>query len=459
MRLIYLFIFQTLCVTGLCGQASCASPAVVLDGGCTTFNITNNSGAMLAGCNGGNHPLAYLRFTAPSNGDCVQINFSNITSGGTYQLAAYTAGCASYVTGSAACVDNVVAGNPFSFSGESATGANLFTPGATYVLAIQSNSATSITACMNTPSAYASSDECAGAQQIGTGTSTLYNGGDCQYSGSVDNPASTDPPAIQLCAGSLENTQWTSFIANATSIQIIGSSINCTGGGCGFQFGMFTGSCGSLTNIGCYGNKVCTGGQSTAGPTNPTGQVTWSGTSTTGFTATISGLVPGQTVYLAMDGNADADCQYNLTGVNVLLLPVEYNYFRGVRTQDHVVLEWQTATEINCDYFEVQKSTDNQLFTTVLLVNGAGTSSSENDYKVEDVATENKTYYYRLKQYDFNGEFSLSSIIAITNTKDEPVVLRRISLLGEDVEENYYGIVIEILSDNTVRKKFNQSNN
>jgi hypothetical protein len=148
-----------------------------------------------------------------------------------------------------------------------------------------------------------------------------------------------------------------------------------------------------------------------------------------------------------------------LTGVNVLLLPVEYNYFRGVRTQDHVVLEWQTATEINCDYFEVQKSTDNQLFTTVLLVNGAGTSSSENDYKVEDVATENKTYYYRLKQYDFNGEFSLSSIIAITNTKDEPVVLRRISLLGEDVEENYYGIVIEILSDNTVRKKFNQSNN
>ncbi len=454
MRLLCLFILQILCAFDLFGQASCASPAVVLDGGCTTFNISSNSGAILAGCNGGNHPLAYLRFTAPANGDCVQINFSNITSGGTYQLAAYTAGCASYVAGSAACVENVVAGNPFSFSSESATGANLFTPGSTYVLAIQSNTATSITACMNTPSAYASSDECAGAQPIGTGTSTLYNGGDCLYSGGVDNPASADPPPIQLCAGSLENTQWSAFVANASTIQIIGSSISCSGGGCGFQFGMFTGTCGALTNIGCYGNKVCTGGQSTAGPTNPTGQVTWSGTSQTGFTATISGLTVGQTVYLAMDGNADADCQYNLTGVNVLALPVEYNYFTGLRMGDRIMLTWQTASELNCDYYVVQRSTGDKPFMDIFRLNGAGTSSSKNNYSIEDVVNEEGTIYYRLKQYDFNGEFSLSSIIAVVNTTNNQSVVRRFNFLGEEVGADYHGIVIEILSDNTARKVF-----
>ncbi len=434
------------------GQSSCASPAVVTDGGCTSFNINTNNGAILAGCNGGNHPLAYLSFTAPANGDCVQLDFSGMTTGGTYQFATFTAGCAAYVTGSASCVENVVAGQSFSYSSEGATGANLFTSGASYVLAIQSNSATAITACMNTPSAYAASDQCAGAQQIGTASTPLYNGGDCLFSGSTDNIASNDPPAAQLCAGSLENTQWTSFVASATTIQIIGSNISCTGGGCGFQFGMFTGTCGSLTNIGCYGNKVCTGGQSTAGPTNPLGQVTWSGANATGFTATISGLTVGQTVYLAMDGNADADCHYNLTGVNVVVLPVELAYFIGERKDHRVELIWMTHSELNCDYYEVQRSKDGEHFEESGRVTGAGNSTVDIEYSYTDMMPGKGLQYYRLKQFDFNGDHSYSGVIAISDGTNEIWVVRSIDLLGNEVNELYQGIVIEILSDGNVRK-------
>ncbi len=434
------------------GQNTCGSPATVTAGNCTTFNISNSSGAILAGCNGGNHPLAFLSFTAPASGNCTQFNFSGITTGGSYQIATFTAGCAAYVAGSAACVENVVAGAPFSYSGISATGTNLLTPGATYVIAIQSDNASSITACMTTTTTPAPSDACSGAQQIGTSSATLYNGGDCAYNGSFDNPAAVDPPPIQVCAGSLENTQWTSFIASATTIQIIGSSISCTGGGCGFQFGMFTGTCSSLTNIGCYGRKVCTGGQNAAGPTNPTGQVTWTGLSATGFTATVSGLTIGQTVYFVMDGNADADCQYTLTGVNVLPVPVELTSFIGAIVTAGVELNWVTATEKNNEYFSIEKSDNAYNFYEIGRVTGALNSQEMVAYEFLDPYRPMATVYYRLCQYDTNGDKSYSTIIAVNTNGSPKFITRRINLLGMEVDQNYQGIVIEIFDDGSTRK-------
>lgn len=380
------------------------------------------------------------------------MNFSGITSGGTYQIATFTAGCAAYVSGSAACVDNVVAGAPFSYSGIDATGASFLTPGASYVIAIQSNNATSITSCMSSTSAPATSDACVGAQQIGTTSTTLYNGGDCLFSGSFDNPAAIDPPPLQVCAGSLENTQWTSFIASSTSIQIIGASITCTGGGCGFQFGMFTGSCGSLTNIGCYGRKVCTGGQNAAGPTNPIGQVTWTGLTASGFTATISGLTIGQTVYLVMDGNADADCQYTLTGVNVLAVPVEMVSFTGNLVPAGVELNWMTASEKNNEYFSVQRSENANHFYEIGRVLGSLTSYDPVSYDYLDPMKPAGPVYYRLCQYDTNGDKSYSTIIAVGENGLNKMIVRRINLLGMEVNQNYHGIVVEIFDDGSTRK-------
>lgn len=433
-------------------QNSCGSPATVTAGGCTTFNITNSSGAILAGCNGGNHPLAFLSFTAPANGNCVQMNFSGITSGGTYQIATFTTGCAAYVAGSAACVENVVAGAPFSYSGISATGTSFLTPGTSYVIAIQSNSATAITSCMTSTSAPAPTDACGGGQQIGTSPTTLYNGGDCQFSGSYDNAASVDPPALQLCAGTLENTQWTTFVASATTIQIVGSSISCTGGGCGFQFGMFTGTCGALNNIGCYGNKVCTGGQSTQGPTNPAGQVTWSGLSTTGFTATISGLTIGQTVYLVMDGNADADCRYTLAGINVLAVPVEMVSFTANVVPAGVELNWMTASEKNNEYFSVERSENANYFYEIGRVPGSLNSFDPVSYEFLDPMKRTGPVYYRLCQYDTNGDKSYSTIVAVGEDGLNKIIVRRINLLGMEVNQNYRGIVVEIFDDGSTRK-------
>ncbi len=437
-------------------QNNCTSPVLISDGSCISFNISIAGASILTGCNGGLNPRAYVRFTAPSNGECVQFDFSGFTTGGTYQLSTYTIGCASYVTNSGACVENVLVGQPFSYSGKSALGANLYLPGGNYIMCIQSDNPTPMTVCMSTPDAYEASDQCAGAINVGLAPVTLYNGGDCRFSGSLDNPSSNDPASTEICAGSLENSQWTSFVADATSIQITGSNVSCTGGGCGFQFGIFKGACGSLTNLGCYGQKVCTGGQSVSGPTNPLGQVTWTGLSTAGFTATIGGLTPGETVYLVMDGNADADCKYTLAGVNVLALPVELSSFTASVENRNVELNWSTASEAGNAYFSIERSDADGTFSEIARVSGSYYSSEESQYKYLDNDLLPGVYYYRLKQVDFDGKETYSFTISARVALQDRVVVKRIGLRGEDVTNSFQGegIIIEIYDDGTARKVY-----
>ena len=80
------------------------------------------------------------------------------------------------------------------------------------------------------------------------------------------------------------------------------------------------------------------------------------------------------------------------------------------------VLTWTTATEINNDYFELQLTTDGIFFETVGKINGAGNSSILNSYEFVDKAFYQGNNYYRLKQVDYDGKFSLSKLISINNS-------------------------------------------
>lgn len=74
-------------------------------------------------------------------------------------------------------------------------------------------------------------------------------------------------------------------------------------------------------------------------------------------------------------------------------------------------LIWETATEKNCDYFEIQKSTDAYLFDSIGITGGSGTSSVQHRYVFTDYsATENSECYYRLKQVDFDGSYYFSPL-------------------------------------------------
>lgn len=101
------------------------------------------------------------------------------------------------------------------------------------------------------------------------------------------------------------------------------------------------------------------------------------------------------------------------------VLPIELVTFTGKNTFKGNLLEWVTKTEINNDYFTIEKSSDAFDFKAIGTVLGAGNSNSPISYRFIDNKLSGVTSYYRLKQTDFDGKFSYSNVIAINdNTND-----------------------------------------
>ena len=100
-------------------------------------------------------------------------------------------------------------------------------------------------------------------------------------------------------------------------------------------------------------------------------------------------------------------------------LPIELLSFSGRCNQQNVILKWSTATEINNNYFTLERNTDGMSWLAVGTVDGAGNSSSRLNYSFRDTEPYNGIFYYRLKQTNFNGQFKYSAVIAIKNCKEK----------------------------------------
>jgi hypothetical protein len=73
-------------------------------------------------------------------------------------------------------------------------------------------------------------------------------------------------------------------------------------------------------------------------------------------------------------------------------------------------LDWATATETNNDFFTIEKTKDAVNFDFVAKVNGAGNSTTRKDYSTIDIAPYEGVSYYRLKQTDYNGNYTYSGL-------------------------------------------------
>jgi hypothetical protein len=99
---------------------------------------------------------------------------------------------------------------------------------------------------------------------------------------------------------------------------------------------------------------------------------------------------------------------------NYIPLPVELLSFTAQASDDmSVLLRWQTASEVNNDYFSVERSKDGEHFDKVAVLDGAGNSSTEQNYSFQDEKLPAGILYYRLRQTDFDGQFTLSQTIAV----------------------------------------------
>jgi PKD repeat protein len=106
------------------------------------------------------------------------------------------------------------------------------------------------------------------------------------------------------------------------------------------------------------------------------------------------------------------------------VLPVELSAFSAEYHPTGVVnLTWETLEERNNDYFLVERSPDGELFTEVLRVEGAGNSETQLQYEATDFHPLPGRSYYRLKQTDFDGLFTYSPIVAVSQPVLQPFAL------------------------------------
>lgn len=94
-------------------------------------------------------------------------------------------------------------------------------------------------------------------------------------------------------------------------------------------------------------------------------------------------------------------------------LPIELDYFNVVPQARIVNISWRTLTEINNEFFKVERSKDGREWETILSQKGAGNSNSPKHYKAVDHSPLSGTSYYRLRQTDYDGQSKLFSMIAI----------------------------------------------
>jgi hypothetical protein len=151
-------------------------------------------------------------------------------------------------------------------------------------------------------------------------------------------------------------------------------------------------------------------------------------------------------------------------GVNPL--PIELIEFTANPRDNYVELYWKTATQINNDYFVVEKSIDAQNWQQLVIVKGAGTSYVPLEYLEIDPQPYEGINYYRLKQVDFDGTYSYSKIIAVkysrnvATTNGEPILFPNPVGAGENLNIQFpanYMEVLVVLRDMMGREVFSKA--
>ncbi len=103
----------------------------------------------------------------------------------------------------------------------------------------------------------------------------------------------------------------------------------------------------------------------------------------------------------------------------IVPLPIELLSFDGKFQVDHVNISWATSSEVNNDYFIIERADASLNWTTLTRVKGAGNSNTLLHYSEKDRNPLSGVSYYRLKQVDFDGTFKYSDVVSVVNTNTE----------------------------------------
>jgi len=136
------------------------------------------------------------------------------------------------------------------------------------------------------------------------------------------------------------------------------------------------------------------------------------------FTATVS---PGDRVKCQMNSTEPCVDEKSVTSNEIkmgeTIVPVTMGTLRGQRIAENNLLQWNTLSEFNTSHFEVERSTDGNLFTPIERVNAIGFSQGNNNYQYTDKNVRGGTWIYRLKIVDFDDTFGYSAVLVVSGSQ------------------------------------------
>jgi hypothetical protein len=126
------------------------------------------------------------------------------------------------------------------------------------------------------------------------------------------------------------------------------------------------------------------------------------------------------------------------TGIgNGTPLPIELLTFTADPTDNEVLLNWTTASEINNHYFEIERSIDTKNAKVIGKVDGAGNSNALLTYNLIDKNPESGISYYRLKQVDYDGKFTYSEWVPVKFEGEDKMQLTQFAVNREASSINF----------------------
>ncbi len=142
-----------------------------------------------------------------------------------------------------------------------------------------------------------------------------------------------------------------------------------------------------------------TGGNST--------QISTSGSGTIAVTGSIalgggSSSITGSSGSITAGGGCTCSgCTGSVCGGKVT--PIKLSSFSAITGQESIVLNWATDSELNFDYFSLERSIDGMRFNEIAQIKGNGTTNERHNYSYEDNAPIIGRSYYRLTSNDFDS--------------------------------------------------------
>ena len=119
--------------------------------------------------------------------------------------------------------------------------------------------------------------------------------------------------------------------------------------------------------------------------------------------------IGGNEVWTAGDGTVTGPLTYTSSGP----LPIKLVSFEANFNTDKVDLRWITSSEINNDFFTIERSSDLKNWAVVSTIKGAGNSNINIEYFEVDYSPIQGVSYYRLKQTDYDGNFEYFNIVPV----------------------------------------------